>query len=63
MADEPLKPKPELTDRAREAKSERDARLAGTLRDNLRRRKPPERKLSERPGVKNGDRKDQPSDG
>lgn len=63
MADEPIKPKPDLTDRAREAKRERDARLAGALRDNLRRRKPPERKISERPGVKNGITKDQPSDG
>ena len=59
MADEPGKSKPNATDRAEAAQREREARLAGALRNNLRRRKPPERKISERPGVKGADSKDQ----
>lgn len=51
MADEP-KQTPELTqERAAAAKRERDARLTAALRNNLRRRNPTERKISERPGV------------
>lgn len=54
MADEPPKDlvqTPDLTERAESAKRERDARLTAALRNNLRRRNPTERKISERPGV------------
>jgi len=71
MADEPAKPKsdvtPNLTDRAQAAKAEREERLRAALRNNLRRRNPTERKISERPGLK-GDmagthKEDQDKDG
>jgi len=65
MAEEPGKPKskPNVTDRAEAAKAERADRLTAALRNNLRRRNPTERKISERPGVKGANQEDRDSDG
>jgi len=66
MADEPTQT-PELneglTDRAEVAKRARDERLTAALRNNLRRRNPTERKISERPGVKGVPQNDQDKNG
>jgi hypothetical protein len=65
MAEEPGKPKskPDVTERAEAAKAERAERLTAALRNNLRRRNPTERKISERPGVKGANREDQDNNG
>ena len=66
MADEPLKETgqaPNPTDRAEAAKREREERLTAALRNNLRRRNPTERKISERPGVKGVTKSDQDTHG
>lgn len=57
------KSRPNVTERAEAAQRARAARLAGALRTNLRRRNPTDYKISERPGVRNADNKDQESDG
>jgi hypothetical protein len=63
MADETGKPEPDVTNRAETAKAARAERLAGALRNNLRRRNPTERKISERPGVKGAPQTDQDENG
>ena len=66
MADEPQNRSgqtPILTDRAEAAKREREQRLTAALRNNLRRRNPTERKISERPGVKGSAENDQDKNG
>jgi hypothetical protein len=58
MADEPQKAPVQtpdvtdgLTEKTQAAKRDREQRLTAALRNNLRRRNPTERKISERPGV------------
>ena len=65
MAEEPGKPKsvPNVTENAQAAKAERASRLTAALRENLRRRNPTERKISERPGVKGANQEGRDKDG
>jgi hypothetical protein len=66
MADEPQQTPvqtPDVTDRADAAKREREERLTAALRNNLRRRNPTERKISERPGVAGAAKNDRDENG
>jgi hypothetical protein len=66
MVDEPKetpRQAPNVTDRADAAKRARDERLTAALRNNLRRRNPTERKISERPGVAGVTQNDQDEHG
>jgi hypothetical protein len=66
MADEPHetpRQTPNATDRTEAAKRARDERLTAALRNNLRRRNPTERKISERPGVAGATQNDQDEHG
>ena len=66
MADEP-KQMPQVTEgpteRAEAARRKRDERLTAALRNNLRRRNPTERKISERPGVAGATENDRDKNG
>jgi hypothetical protein len=66
MVDEPQetpRQAPNVTDSADAAKRARDERLTAALRNNLRRRNPTERKISERPVVAGVTQNDQDEHG